>query len=318
MISIRRWLTAGSALAWALFGGGAALAQAPTGSFRNIYYYQTQFSNGDTGTYVSLVPMWKRVNPATKKAFVTDVIIAALHFGYNADGSPYIHLNDFTPEDPHYAPMWPDVRLAQKHGLTVHIMIGGSAPGTFSNLFAHFDKFYPLLKQTIKKYHLQGIDLDVEESVTLANIESLIKQIHTDFGPNFLITMAPVATDLTEGYGLSGFSYHDLYKSAYGKYIAWFNVQFYSGFGSLETTADYDTAVANGYPADIVVAGPLDSPNDGDGYVPIVRLSKTVKALTAKYPNFGGVVGWEYFNAEPGGTVKPISFAVQMGAAMTH
>jgi hypothetical protein len=298
----------------------AALAAAPGAKpvalHGDMYYYQTQYSNGDTGNYVSIAPTWKKIDRATGKPWVTDIFLAAGHFGYNADDTPYIHLNDFTPDDPHYDPMWPEVATAQAHGLKVHFMLGGSAPGTFSNLFAHFDTFYPLLKKTLKEHKLDGLDIDVEEAITLEQVEMLITRVHADFGNRFSITLAPVATDLTEGFGLSGFNYKDLYTSSVGPYISWFNTQFYSGFGSLRTTSDYDTAVANGFPPSMIVAGVLDSPSDGSGYVDIPTLETTVKALTAKYPDFAGVNGWEYFNALPGGTAKPITFAVDMGKAM--
>ena len=295
---------------------GAAPGARPTSLHGDMYYYQTQYSNGDSGDYVSIAPTWKKVDPATGKPWVTDIFLAAGHFGYNADDTPYIHLNDFPPDDPHYAPMWPEVATAQAHGIKVHFMLGGSAPGTYTNLFAHFDTFYPLLKKTLKEHKLDGLDIDVEEAITLAQVEMLITRVHQDFGNRFSITLAPVATDLTEGFGLSGFNYKDLYQSSVGPYISWFNTQFYSGFGSLQNTSDYDTAVANGFPPSMIVAGVLDSPNDGYGYVPITTLEATVKALTAKYPDFAGVNGWEYFNALPGGTARPITFAVDMGKAM--
>jgi hypothetical protein len=288
----------------------------PTALHGDMYYYQTQYSNGDTGTYVSLAPTWKKVDKATGKPWVTDLFLAAGHFGYNGDNTPYIHLNDFTPDDPHYAPMWPEIATAQANGIKVHFMLGGSAPGTYSNLFAKFDTFYPLLQQTLTEHHLDGLDIDVEESITLAQVQMLIDRVHKDFGKSFSITLAPVATDLTEGFGLSGFNYMDLYKSKEGKLISWFNTQFYSGFGSLANTSDYDQAVANGFPPSMIVGGVIDSPNDGSGFVDITTLEGTVKALTAKYPDFAGVNGWEYFNALPGGTAKPITFAIDMGKAM--
>ena len=37
-----------------------------------------------------------------------------------------------------------------------------------------------------------GIDLDIEEYVELSKIENLIKLIKKDFGPDFIISMAPV------------------------------------------------------------------------------------------------------------------------------
>jgi hypothetical protein len=294
----------------------AAPGARPTSLHGDMYYYQTQYSNGDSGDYVSISPTWKKVDPKSGKPWVTDIFVAAGHFGYNGDDTPYIHINDFTPDDPWFDPMWPEVKEAQSHGIKVHFMLGGSAPGTYSNLFAHFDTFYPLLKQTLKKHKFDGLDIDVEESITLQQVEMFITQVHKDFGKKFSITLAPVATDLTEGFGLSGFNYADLYRSSTGKYISWFNTQFYSGFGSLASTTDYDAAVANGFPPSMIVAGVLDSPNDGGGFVDIATLQKTVQALTAKYPDFAGVNGWEYFNALPGGTAKPITFAVDMGKAM--
>jgi hypothetical protein len=309
-------LAALAAAAASLQAQAADPAAQPMSLHGDMYYYQTQYSNGDTGNYVSIAPTWKKKDKATGKPWVTNIFVAAGHFGYNADNTPYIHLNDFTPDDPHYAPMWPEVKEAQKHGIKMHFMLGGSAPGTYSNLFAHFDTFYPLLKQTLTEHKFDGLDIDVEEAITLAQVEMLITQVRKDFGGKFIITLAPVATDLTEGFGLSGFNYKDLYTSSVGKDIAWFNTQFYSGFGTLANTADYDAAVANGFPPSVIVAGVIDNPNDGSGFVPIATLETTVKALTAKYPDFAGVNGWEYFNALPGGLAKPITFAVDMGQSM--
>jgi hypothetical protein len=306
---------AAASLAAAAPPAGAAGTR-PTALHGDMYYYQTQYSHGDSGDYVSIAPTWKKLDPATGKPWVTDLFLAAGHFGYDADGTPYIHLNDFRPDDPWFDPMWPEVATAQAHGIHVHFMLGGSAPGTFTNLFAHFDTFYPLLKKTLKEHRLDGLDIDVEESITLAQVEMLITQVHRDFGNGFAITLAPVASDLTQGFGLSGFDYKDLYQSSAGRHISWFNTQFYSGFGSLQDTSDYDTAVANGFPPSMIVAGVLDSPDDGYGYVDIPTLEKSVGALAAKYPDFAGVNGWEYFNAMPGGTAKPITFAVDMGKAM--
>ena len=64
----------------------------------------------------------------------------------------------------------------------------------------------------------------MEEPVTLAQIEMLIAQLRHDFGSRFVITLAPVVTDFTQGSGLSGFSYPALYKSSYGADVAWYNV----------------------------------------------------------------------------------------------
>ena len=282
-------------------------------SKRIIYYYQTQYSNGQ---YVSLAPIWKTKNPNTGVPYTTDVIIAAFHLGYDSDGRPYIHLNDNVPGDPMFDVMWPQVHRLQRFGITTRMMLGGAAAGSYADLFAHWSTFYPILRQTLKHYRLDGIDLDVEENVSLADIEKLIKRLNADFGPSFETTLAPVATALTNGPNLSGFDYPQLYASPVGQDIAWFDTQFYSGFGSLGSVTGYEKVVEFGYPPAVVVAGMIANPLDGSGFVPIQTVQNTVSQLVATYPTFGGVFAWEYFNAQPGGPSKPAEWSKVMGQSM--
>jgi chitinase len=312
MREILSLLGASAALAAAAFQPAHAQISA-TGVDRVIYYYQTQYSNGQ---YVSLAPMWQTVNPANGKPIVTDMMIAAFHLGYNSDGTPYIHLNDNIPQDPMFDQMWPQVATLQSDGVSARMMLGGAAQGSYQLLFSQPAVFYPVLKQTLVQYKLNGIDLDIEEDVKIGDVERLITQLHNDFGAKFRITMSPVATDLEYGYGLGGFDYKQLYDSPAGAYIAWFNTQFYSGFGDMYSTTDYDTIIANGYPADKVVAGMLTTPSDGSGFTPIANAKATVQTLAMNYSTFGGVAGWEYFNSDPGGASNPISWAVTFARAM--
>ncbi|MGO4883980.1 MAG: chitinase [Bryobacteraceae bacterium] len=293
--------------------GATAAAPDAALSKRVIYYYQTQYDNG---VYVSLSPMWTTLDPKDNKPYVTDVMVAAFHLGYDSNGAPYIHLNDNVPSDPMFTTMWQEVATLQSYGVTVRMMLGGAAQGSYADLFNNWSTFYPILQQTLQQYNLNGIDLDIEESVSLANAEMLINQLDTDFGSKFLITMAPVASALWGGANLSGFSYPDLYKSSAGAKIAWFNGQFYSGFATLSSPADYERVVSFGYPANKIVAGMIANSADGSGYVNMEFVSETVGSLVAKYPHFGGVFAWEYFNAEPGGVSDPIKWAVYMAKSM--
>src|SRR5476651_190570 len=147
-------------------------------SKRVIYYYQTQYSQGN---YVSLSPIWMHLNPVDNKPYVTDLIVAAFHLGYDNQGAPYIHLNDNPPGDPMFDVMWPEVATLQGYGATARMMLGGAAQGSYRDLFTQWKIFYPILKQTIVQYKLNGIDLDVEESVSLFDIRKLIGRLHTDF-----------------------------------------------------------------------------------------------------------------------------------------
>jgi chitinase len=301
------------AMLLAIAGAAISTVQAASNVKRVIYYYQTQYDNG---TYVSLSPIWTMLDPATKKPYVSDVMVAAFHLGHNTDGTPYIHLNDNPPTDPMFTTMWQEVATLQSYGVTVRMMLGGAAQGSYQDLFSQWSTFYPILQQTLQQYKLNGIDLDMEEIVSLANAEKLINQLDSDFGSQFKITLSPVASALWGGANLSGFSYSKLYASPAGPKIAWFNGQFYSGFATLSSTSDYDRVIQAGYPANQVVAGMIANPADGSGYVPIGTVSKTVRALLGQNSHFGGVAAWEYFNALPGNTSNPLQWAVDMTNSM--
>jgi hypothetical protein len=265
--------------------GGTAWAGRPhsAGPHRVVAYYQTQYDNG---VYVSPLPL---------KGIATDIDVAALHL--NSDGS--VHLNDDPPSAAKFVPMWRDLAHLQKAGVRVEMMLGGAGVGSFANLHADFAKFYPLLRDTLRTYHLNGIDIDIEEPFSLADTEHLIGQLRHDFGAHFVIAMAPVASDLAGETTFSGgFSYPALEKQD-GKRISWYNAQFYCGWGDLSSTADYDSVVANGYSADRVVAGTVTNPANCGGYIDPATLKQTISALTAKYRHFGGAAGWEYFNGLP-------------------
>jgi len=191
----------------------------------------------------------------------------------------------------------------QGDGVKVLGMLGGSAPGSYDCLTPeHFDEYYPLLRDTIRKHHLDGIDLDVEQSVPLANIERLIDQLRTDFGPGFIITLAPVASALLERGNLSGFDYVAL-ENAKGGEISWYNAQFYSGFGSIFPDDQYIniTEYHGGiFTPERLVAGVLTNGDDGSGYVEPKEVVESIKKLVQKFgERFGGVAGWEYFNSLP-------------------
>lgn len=100
---------------------------------------------------------------------------------------------------------------------------------------------------------------------------------------------------------LSGFSYPELECSVYGREIAWYNTQFYCGWGDAGTTAWYDAIIAAGWRPEKVVLGVVTNPGNGAGHVPVKRLRDVCTLLREKYKNvglgFGGVMGWEYFNS---------------------
>ena len=254
---------------------------------RIICYHQTHFNNS---TFVSLFPL------LTQKTAVTHVILAAIHLNQPAGN---ITINDDPWYSPKYKPLWSEVSTLQSVGIYVMGMLGGAAQGSFSALdgdLSSFNAFYTPLRHMIQSTKLNGLDLDVEEAMSLGGIIRLVDRLHADFGPSFIITLAPVATALQNQQNLSGFDYEVLEKGL-GHKISWYNTQFYCGWGSLVSTTDYERILGRGWPPNKVVVGLVTNPANGQGWVGDDVLRKTLRTLLERYPDFGGVMGWEYFNS---------------------
>jgi hypothetical protein len=294
----------------AVIGVASLTAPASAASYRQsadskrvVVYYQTQYLNG---VYVSPKAL------TDNNTGVTDVLVGAIHL--NSDGST--HLNDNPPSDPKFTQMWADLHAMQAKGVHVSAFVGGAAPGSFTGLDTDFANYYPRLKNLVTTYGLNGLDLDVEESMSQAGINRLIDQLTTDFGTGFIITLAPVATALSGGGNLSGFNYETLERDR-GSKIDWYNAQFYCGWGSMANTSGYDNIISRGlFTPNRVVTGVVTNSANCSGYVALPTLKNTLASLVAKYPTFGGVDGWEYFNSDPGGTAAPWQWAREMTSAM--
>ena len=244
---------------------------------KTCYYYQT---------FTSLQPIIK--NPKS-----TDVIIvSSLHVGSN-NNSTYLHLNNNNPDSSIFDTMWKEINLLS-NTKTIMFMLGG-AGGAYDYFFKNFEECYSLLVSFLKKKKfIKGIDLDIEESVDLKDVQKLISKLVSDFGTNFIITMAPVGNSLqNDSPGMGNFSYKQLYKSKEGSYIHWFNTQCYGGSFSFST---FDKIVSNGYPASKVVMGMMS------GDFTTANFSQAldeVNQIKKKYPDIGGVFDWEYLDAPP-------------------
>ncbi|EON66214.1 hypothetical protein W97_05607 [Coniosporium apollinis CBS 100218] len=264
--------------------------EAASKSPRIICYHQTHYHDGK---FVSILPL------ILKKTGVTHVVIAAIHINQPDSKEGFIALNDDPYDAPKNDQLWAEVRLLQNAGVRVLGMLGGAAQGSFTKLdgdLATFDKYYEPLRQMILWTGLDGLDLDVEEAMSLGGIIRLVDRLKTDLGPGFLVTLAPVATAMQNKQNLSGFDHETLEKGLGGK-IAWYNTQFYCGWGDMAKTEGYEQIVMRGWPAEKVVVGLVTNPGNGAGWVSDEPLRKTLTALMKKYPGFGGVMGWEYFNS---------------------
>ena len=95
-------------------------------------------------------------------------------------------------------------------------------------------------------------------------------------------------------------------------------MQFYNGWGSFASGADYDTIVGRALiPAQKLVAGVLsNSANGGSGFVSVAGEQATITSLLAEHQELGGVAGWEYFNSLPGDQASPWQWASTVATAL--
>jgi len=269
-----------------------------TPSPRLVVYVQT-FTTPDKQP-LSLLPL------LTYETKATHVILASIHL-HNEAG--VITLNDDPFEAPSYDSIWEEVKTLQENGIKVMALLGGAAVGSYARLNGTDEEFYSYyhpLVNLLQKYNFDGLDIDIEEKVNISVPLRLLKSLYQDMGPSFILTMAPLAAALADkdGYNLSGFSYFDLEKLAIipdsksnSKLISWYNAMFYGGFA--RGTAFYKSCVGAGWDPSRLVMGVLDSANDGqpNGFVDIETLNGTIKDLRGMYGGFGGVAGWEYYDA---------------------
>ncbi|KAJ6581178.1 endo-beta-N-acetylglucosaminidase [Mycena capillaripes] len=282
------------------------------GGHRVAMYYQSQYDNNLPANS----PFGHFVTPLPLIALITHLLLAAFHINFD-DVS--VHLNDNVPEDPIFTQMWSEIGILQSTGIKVIGMLGGAAPGTYTCLTPElFDTYYPVLAGYVHRFHLDGLDLDVEQDTPLDDIIHLIERLKADFGDSFIITLAPVASALLEGGNLSGFDYIELDKRV-GHLISWYNAQFYSGFGTFFPDDMYLKIVnfGKGLHPSRLVATTVTNPDGNSGFIDIDEVVSSVKDLAQKqHFEFGGVAGWEYWNALPGGDDQPYLWANIMHDAM--
>lgn len=253
---------------------------------RIIIYYQTLI---DLQPLIDLIKSKK-----TCQRLLTDVTLASIHFGFNEDNSPYIHLNNKPPNDLSFEKVYENLKELKNVGnIKINLLIGGAGTA-FNDLFSNYSKFYNLLKETvINMDFIDGFNLDIEEEVELTDIIKLVNDLKTDFQDKSII-FAPLGSSLaTDEPGMGGFCYKDLEKQI-GDKIAYYNTQCYG-----EYSEDlFNSMVSNGYAPNKIVLGMLS----GQDIHEIVNQLEKIKSNT---PNFGGVAVWEYFNAPPSSPEHP-------------
>lgn len=245
---------------------------------RIIIYYQT---------LVDLSSLLEEVKAApSDKPILTHITLSSIHFGYNSDKSPYIHLNDDDPDANKFVKVYNQLREFKKLGIKINLLIGG-AGGAFERLFSDYQTFYKLLKNTINIMDfIDGFNIDIEEEVSIENMALFLNDLNKDYS-NKDIVFAPLGSSIASNQpGMGGFAYKDLIKAIPNIKIDYYNTQCYYDY-SLEI---FEEMINNGYNENEIVLGMLVGQ---DFNVILQEIEKIVK----KYPNVGGVAIWEYWNA---------------------
>jgi chitinase len=102
------------------------------------------------------------------------------------------------------------IKAKQAQGVKVILSVGGEKGninlGSASPNIANFvDSMYGL----ITTYHLDGIDIDLENGMNVANLTTAVRQLQQKVGAGFILTMAPQTIDMQS----SGTSYMQLYQN---------------------------------------------------------------------------------------------------------
>lgn len=287
---------------------------------RVVTYFAYFHLDQNTGPYTPLLPV------LTDHSGITDVLlfVCDLH-----DNAPYLTVGGEAPTNTTFlGPLWSEVKQVQDGGINVLASFGGYGSNTFLLLEQNFTYYYPILHDFLHTYNLSGVDFDIEPSLntlsTYASGQSILKlvqQIRSDFGPDFLISMAPVALDLTDDPAMfSGIDYtifDQLAVDSQGnKIIDWYNAQFYSGFGDCNSTDLYVQIVQNGFdPSRVVMLCPADA-NDAQPWYPVGTVEQTASALAQNYSNFGGVGGYEYLYAGTSDNITRIQWYQDVASAV--
>jgi len=245
---------------------------------KTCYYYQT---------FIGLNKILSHTND------IDSIIISSIHFDKDKNGNKQLYLNDNLPNDIIFDQLWKETEVCSEKGITILLMVGG-AGGAYINLFNDFETYYPKLKSLLEgKSQIFGINLDIEEYVSLDNVKMLIRKLRKDFGNYFFISMAPISEAMvTDNPGIGGFSYKELYNSEEGRMIDYFNVQCYDSF----SFTTYDNIIKNGYPPEKIIMGMESGQFDSKTFNNALN---EIKLCLYKYPNMLGVFDWEYLNAPP-------------------
>ncbi|KAI1322499.1 glycoside hydrolase [Xylariaceae sp. FL0255] len=292
-----------SMLGFTVFGS----SQQPQPTTKRVVQYYGQ----QTNSYGTKFHIAKLVNNPNNQTYATNVLMGEFDLHANKTMS----LNGNNPADPANEWFWDEIKTVRKGGVRVSMWMRQGFE--FLRNDSQFETHYATINATLNKYEFDGIDLDIEDrgspdAMTLNDTVHLIKRLRDDFGSDFLITLAPTSDALLwASDSTAQFSYKDLEKQA-GSDIDWYNAEFYGGsWTGLKSPDFYEKCISQGgwKPERIVTVITTSSdftyPDPRSSWIGLDETGPTIEKLSVKYANFGGVGGFDYYDAKPGGYAAP-------------
>lgn len=208
------------------------------------------------------------------------------NFTYNNN----LYLNNLSPFDSNYDDIWCDLGIASEKNINCIISI------SFDNVFDdNYHLFYKKLCELInKKEIIKGIDMDVENKISLHNIKMFINNIKRDF-PNLLLVISTIGysicvNDIDTIYkDEKEWSYTLFNKSSEGQMIDYYCCNFNEDDLTMDS---FEDIIDNGFLPNKIVMGCYSKYfKDYDNYFELNRIRH-------KYPNIGGTF-IKYYHDSP-------------------
>ncbi|WP_339158436.1 glycosyl hydrolase family 18 protein [Paenibacillus sp. FSL W8-0186] len=223
-----------------------------------------------------------------------------------------------------------DIQAKRAQGKKVIISIGGEQGNiNLNNASPNVTNFVESMYGIITQFGLDGVDIDLEHGMNVANLTSAIRQLQQRVGSNFILTMAPQTIDMQN----QNTSYMQLYNNL-KDITSVINVQYYNSGCMLgrdgkcysQGTVDFLTALSDltlqwVAPSQLGIGVPATPSAAGGGYVSPTVVNNALNCLAtgngcgsykpvAKYPDIRGAMTWSInwdatTNYSLANTVKP-------------
>lgn len=205
-----------------------------------------------------------------------------------------------------------DIQAKRAQGKKVIISIGGEKGNVNLNSASpNITNFVNSMYDIITQYGLDGIDIDLENGMNVANLTTAVRQLQQKVGSSFILTMAPQTIDMQN----QNTSYMQLYKNL-KDITTVINVQYYNSGCMLgrdgkcygQGTIDFLTALSDLTlqwvdASQLGIGTPATSGAAGGGYVAPSVVSNALSCLAtgnncgtykpvAKYPDIRGAMTW--------------------------